>query len=406
MFESQKQAEASGFNVCPKGAIDSRGCTFIKFYQPLQVPIGKTETEKRQLSKQADVYWENTYQKEFQCSYHDWSDNNFGGTCSGFGALPICPWSTCEKERDVNLAFVPRQSDGSLTTNYGKRLCCDMSLVMDGKTSIDEALLKHDVLNWGDTAVEENDKVMKEFVKESFQKELLYPIDEQWNYKNNKVADFNEMLKTKIFQLSCPWTKTLKGTRALRKIEYATEKENQNQNDFSKCYGIAKTKSTSKSKSASNSTTNECGEMSPKGTCSYPEWKRYVRDNTDHIVASEYPTSLVDASKYSLSKSISIDDLMLYPKQCISRSIPILSDAGSGAKSSLSASDAITKQKVKSEISDTREHDMIKQEQAFNHYSEIHTLDLIDGKFWVPLDFLIFLIFSHFLFTLSIIYIR
>ena len=92
MFESEKQAEASGFNVCPKGAIDSRGCHFIKFYQPLQVPKGKTETDLRDIAESSKAYWENTYQKEFDCSYHDWSDNNFGGTCPGFGALPICRW--------------------------------------------------------------------------------------------------------------------------------------------------------------------------------------------------------------------------------------------------------------------------------------------------------------------------
>ena len=92
MFESEKQAEASGFNVCPKGAIDSRGCHFIKFYQPLQVPKGKTETDLREIAATSKGYWEDTYQKEFGCSYHDWSDNNFGGTCPGFGALPICRW--------------------------------------------------------------------------------------------------------------------------------------------------------------------------------------------------------------------------------------------------------------------------------------------------------------------------
>lgn len=139
MFESESQATYSGFNVCPKGALDSRGCHFVKFYQPLQVPIGKTEDEKRTIATNSKTYWENVYQKEFNCSYRDWSDNNFGGTCSGFGAVPICRWSTCEKERDVSLAFVPRQKDGTLTTDHGKRLCCDAALAMTGYDYLENA---------------------------------------------------------------------------------------------------------------------------------------------------------------------------------------------------------------------------------------------------------------------------
>ena len=139
MFESESQATYSGFNVCPKGALDSRGCHFVKFYQPLQVPIGKTEDEKRTIATNSKTYWENIYQKEFKCSYRDWSDNNFGGTCSGFGAVPICRWSTCEKERDVSLAFVPRQKDGTLTTDHGKRLCCDAALAMTGYDYLENA---------------------------------------------------------------------------------------------------------------------------------------------------------------------------------------------------------------------------------------------------------------------------
>ena len=71
MFESIEQANNSGFNVCPKGAQDTRGCYKAKFYHSVEVDDdarmlkGNERKADRQAAwVKATSYWTDIYQTE------------------------------------------------------------------------------------------------------------------------------------------------------------------------------------------------------------------------------------------------------------------------------------------------------------------------------------------------------
>ena len=80
-----------------------------------------------------------------------------------------------------------------------------------------------------------------------------------------------------------------------------------------------------------------------------------------------------------------VDDLMLNPLQCISRS-PASAADDSSSSASMSPTDKIQRAKVQTLMQDTRSTDMRKDEHVFHHYSEVHTLDLIDGEYEILLQ--------------------
>ena len=79
-----------------------------------------------------------------------------------------------------------------------------------------------------------------------------------------------------------------------------------------------------------------------------------------------------------------VDDLIANPQQCLARSSA--SDDGSSSSASMSPTDKIQRTKVQTLMQDTRSTDMRKDEHIFHHYSEVHTLDLIDGDYEILLQ--------------------
>ena len=222
----------------------------------------------------------------------------------------------------MSLAFVPRQSDGTLTTDHGKRLCCDMTQVLDGQTPVDTYFLADESVGpmWksasSSSSIHPDGNEMKLFQKSDFRETLLKPLNELWDYKHAEVEDLEDMIKTKVYELSCPWTKTMKRTRRLKREQVDKIRENDNTKDFAKCHGSSYIKgkqSTTSSSTSGNSTedANDCVKYSSTGKCSYSAWKRYVRDNNDLLIDTIYPDALSDASKYSLAKSVTIGKLIL-----------------------------------------------------------------------------------------------
>ena len=215
---------------------------------------------------------------------------------------------------------MPRQSDGTLTTDHGKRLCCDMTQVLDGETPVNSYFLADETVGsiWkSSSTIHPDGNEMKLFQKSDFRATLLKPLNELWDYKHAKVEDLEDMIKTKVYELKCPWTKTLKRTRRLEREQ--VDKIRESTNDWSKCHGSAYIKGKHSTTGTSSSTSgngtedvNDCVKYSSTGKCSYSAWKRYVRDNNDFLIDVSYPDALTDASKYSLAKSVNIGKPILY----------------------------------------------------------------------------------------------